>query len=488
MKKIMRWTILFVTVFLLWDGVLFFYWRSTQAANTLNGSDIINTAFICPFLVFATITVFVFLVRWYKKRDKNASADNNALNNQKSKQSIETDCHWLQVYQVALQTHLGDQSATLIEQIQTFVPPNTDVELHRKTGAVLSRRISDLPIPIFETQSLANDAIRVQAIIYQLLATLDETLSVVAEKMKYGESMRSAVQENQQAILLHPAWMGESYLEDDVRTVDVDTPKSSWAHLSLRILVLLPAKLNEEDQRSIQHYINLHFEPYQISPNRFFIMYQTVVNSDECALILNQQYQALAENLNPELFLVMGAGSTLTQEWLDQSDATFIPAEAGFSLLMANEITTLPELPILARVTPPIWSTCQNSAQMLGKTNADQLNAIINDLSSRYKLPIDQIVHQDGLMISDLGPEASRAHQEELVTIIGSMELTAEKIVYAGLILERTTTFASGVALTLAIQQTKQSGVNTPVISSQSDTIRTMWLVAPPLDVNLESL
>lgn len=472
----MRWLLLLIAVFGVCDGLAIVYWR--QTGNDPSGTTMLGTLVLLPIAIVGSIYGVSRLAKWYANRQTqpaSTTSDSQA-------QPLDADnplMPWLHIYHVALQTAFGDQSTkTLIEQLQAFVPPSTDTELSRKTGSALTRRIADLPIQTIETQSLSAEAARAQAILQQLLITYDPILTLAAEKMKYGELMANPAPLKQQQAILHPAWTGQDFKAES-KVNEIEPVKSSWSQLSLQILVLFPAQLSEDDQQSMMNEIRHTLDDYQFIQDRFSITAQRVASADECALQINQHCTALADHQNPKMLMLLGADSTLTQSWLNRTHQSFIPAEAGFSVLMSNECVVIPELATIARVTPPIWATRQKPIYELGKVHADELSKIVNELSHRYQLPIGQCVPEAGVLMSDLSAEAPLAHREELLPVMDTLALTAQQVVYAGLALEQTTTLASGLTLTLAIQQTQQSEMQTPVLSSSGDTVRTIWLVAP---------
>ncbi|MDE2419995.1 MAG: hypothetical protein KGO49_02290 [Gammaproteobacteria bacterium] len=476
----MRWILLIASVFGFCGLVAISYWRQTSA--DVSPALLILVLIGLPILIIASVYGVCRLQKWFKARSNVVLEQPPERHDEIS--TDDSKMPWLSVYAVTVQTQLGDHADQIIEGLRQFQTAVCDEELWNANGAkLLSRRI-DLAMnsSIVDSDDHTNfangyvssvRARRIEALTQNIYDQLDSVLTTIAEGM--AETFLSQEPHYTQQAILHPAWQGKEATESVQNSI---TEQLYVWPKQLKILHLLPHHLSVQDQQYLQQAAVEQMLNYGFQVDQLQWTHRITKDADETLQYLEQTITAQSRTSESSVLLVMGVDSHLDQDLIDQllpKSPNLIPTESSFSFLITNDLTPIPTLPILSRITMPILKGRQKPMRVGELLEATALNHCFDEFRHFYPSDIVNLVSDQRILITDIN-SSKNMNLRELALVLQPFDLQTENLIYSGSLLESTSALAPGLSLAIAMQHAESTEQHVPMISSSGDLLRGLWL------------
>ncbi len=487
----MRWILLIAGVFGLCGLVAISYWRQTSA--DVSPTSLILILILLPSFIVACVYGIFRFHKWFKVRS------NIALEQQ-------SECHkeilpenqkmpWLSVYAVTVQTQLGDYADQIIEGLQQFKTAQCDGELWNANGAkLLSRRIdlainssiaySDNPKNVADGH-LSVRARRIEALTQNIYDQLDSVLTTLAEGIT--EIFVWQEPNHSQQAILHPAWQGRKATEPVQNSIKEQS--HVWPK-QLKILYLLPHHLSVQDQQYLQQAAADQMLRYGFHVDQIQWIYRITKDADETLQHLEHILTAQSKDTESSVLFVIGVDSSLDQDLIDlllPENSHLIPTESSFSFLITNDVTPIPSLPVLSRITKPILKSRPKPVNAGESLEATAINDGFDELRRFYPSDTVDLISDQRILMTDINP-SNNMNLRELALALRPFDLPAENLIYSGSLLESTYALAPGLSLAIAMQHAESTEQHVPLISSSGELLRGLWLVTSYLPIDTDEV
>ena len=490
----MRWIIFAVAVFAVCNFIIVSYWRDSQVDLSL--SNIIFYMLLLPVLLIAFS--YMVIATYKKIKQKKEAANTTVIANESvSTAAVSSECSEslessldktdIRIYATALQSSEGSDAVEIIEALKTFKAAQLDPELVGPDGvSVITRRID---LEIDELENINNlisnpdnfeyeDASTQRtAMIYQrLLQSLAPELSHIAQGMAQFNIWRSHPTLSNENTL-HPAWVGthlQAPTEDAIPNVtDVVASMPKWP-FNLRICYFLSERLNNNQINLFNEYLqSLLVELGFMQEN---IILELFISDKESSQ--SQQVKQIINSVsapNNDLFLIVGADSSIDQEYIDDvmwNNPHYKAAEFGYAMLLSNMELSIPEIETMKYLSYPVEVNTQNK-NINKQEFKESINSKIKKLMDSKYLEFNE----KSSLISNINASVDHKKLALLSETAQHLNISSDQILLSNNLLETVEDQAIAFALVLASSISKDLQ-DAPQFVYVSDTEQiSLWLL-----------
>lgn len=457
----MRWLIYGITVFSLINLLVIAYWRDNQVELTL--WSIVFILLVLPLLIIASTYTAVLLFEYIKKKSTSVDEDGKSNDTESADENTPEVIQSLRIYAYALQSSEGDSAADTIEAIQNHKGPELDEELTSLEGKpLLTRRIKLADDELSSLVAGLDDRMlqelldmpehiqRVAVIFDRLLKDMLAPLQHLSNGLQQMHLWRTTPSVQQPS--LHPAWKGQ-VIED--KSLDDDNNQTTEALINqinnfpeiLHVRYFISEGALAQCDEQLKAFFNGVLADYGF----------TATSLDVQALPLSpdQQQSKLLVNLlqqiqldNSGVYLLLGADSTLAQDFIDENivhSSNYEAAEAGYAVMLTSTQVVIPEFPCVAYLSEPLRLTTKYRGDI-----KDNMRAILDKIKQNYELEAERVVDEAGLVFVDFNPAYEDDKLEKSALYLGDLFIKSKQIIYSGSVLGQSNLQGSGFALALA--------------------------------------